>query len=147
MLNVLQPRKYWWHVPFPWRGDVNEIEIGATTKVFEIAFAVTVDRGCFLTRLFDHLSRPQAFLFNCIAYGVNYNLVDREEFPKHAGATQPDADDTYAHHVPRLKLHPNHRFLSSPVSAYLRSFTFINIVCVPDARGSQAQPGNAGGLQ
>src|SRR5882762_6403461 len=72
MLTVIQPREYLRHVPLPWRRDVNEIQIGATAKVFKIALAVTVNRGGFLARLFDHLYCPEAFLFNNVAYRIDH---------------------------------------------------------------------------
>jgi len=58
MLTVIQACEYLRYVPLPWRRDVNEIQIVATAKLFETGLAVTVDRGCFLTRLFDQPVLP-----------------------------------------------------------------------------------------
>src|SRR6185436_5504305 len=87
MLACFQGRQGLRHMPLPGRSDVNEIEIVAFGKLFEISLTIGIYGWCFLPGLFNELSRAQTLLLNHIPDRINDNLIERQKLSQHIGAT------------------------------------------------------------
>src|SRR5690242_15141488 len=132
------------NVPFPRRGDVDEVKIIASDESFKISLTVRVNRRCLLTGLLDELRRTRAFVFYDVADCIHDDLIDREKLLQGLGAAQTDADDSEAHHVVRLEAHADHGSLLRATN--LRCF-FFRRVSGRDVGGGQSDAGEAGGFE
>src|SRR5215212_5088603 len=87
VLSCSQSSEHLRSMPFPGRGNIDEIEIITRDESFEVSLSVAVDSGCFLTGLLDHLGRMRALLFHNVTDGIDNYLIDSKKFSEHLRAT------------------------------------------------------------